>query len=480
MQKIKHGLTKLPWLDIVVLVIIGVILSVNLLVLPAIGLADNGDYGRMMAKVGLEHNSSTEGDRYFNYFDRIYRVVPPTTALFGDFISTEAIFHQVAFWLGSIFMQNGLWDIRFLGCVHILGVLLGVASILAVTRKFQTIQRLLLAGFLVLVLTDLRLAAYLNSFYSEPAFLIFFLFWLAAAIYWIQSPDRKWAAIIFFYLLSGLILTAKTQNTLMGIIFAVGGILIGVLKKDRIQIVLSTIFSIGLIILTLTYYQLTPERYKRANLFNIVFHDILATANTAEALEFFNLPVQYSAYQGRDYYLEGSLVHDPEFVQIFFERTNFSDVIRYYISNPDWLIKQFDRGTKQVFKMRVEFLGNFEANQGFAPRSQIQVLTFWSDFKEKFVPKNGLFVSFLYLVSFAGSGVLWFRKPAVRPHVTVFLMLVGLSALQFVMTMLVGGTRDTAKQLLQFNVLWDAILAFAVVGLVGLSGKIREKAEKVV
>jgi hypothetical protein len=377
MQRIKHGLAKLPWLEFVVLVIIGVVLSGHLLVLPAIGMADNGDFGRMMAKVGLEHNSSSDSDRYFNYFNRVYRVVPTTTALFGDFISTEAIFHQVAFWFGSIFVQNGLWDIRFLGGVHILGVLLGAASILAVTRKLQTIQRLLLAGFLVLVLTDLRLAAYLNSFYSEPAFLIFFLFWLAAAISWIHSSDRNWVAIISFYLMSGLILTAKTQNTLVGIIFAVGGILIGVLKKDRIQIVLSTFFSIGLILITLTYYQLTPERYKRANLFNIVFHDILATANTAEVLEFFDLPEQFSVYQGRDYYMEGSLVHDPEFVRIFFDKTDFSDVIRFYISNPDWVIQQFGRGAKQVFKMRVEFLGNFEANQGFSPRSQVQVFTFW-------------------------------------------------------------------------------------------------------
>lgn len=468
---VKNALAKLPWLEIVVLSIIGCVLAVNLLVLPAIGMADNGDFGRMMAKIGLEHYSNNDSDRYFNYFNRVYKIVSPTTASFGDFISTEAVFHQVAFWLGSFFAQNGLWDIRYLGGVHLLGVLLGAVSILAVTRKLKKAQRLLLAGFLILILTDLRLVAYLNSFYSEPAFLIFLLFWLAAAIYWIRTPGRNWYAFIGYFLFSGLLLTTKTQNTLMGIIFAAGGIVIGVLKKDRYQFLLTGLFSIGLILLTLAYYQVTPDRYKRSNLFNIVFHDILATANTEEALAFFQLPEQFSAFKGRDYYMEGGLVHDPEFFRIFFDQTNFADVIRFYIAHPNWVFQQLDRGASQTFIMRIRFLGNFEAASGIAPRSQVQRYTFWSDFKENFIPKNSLFLIFLYLFSISGAVFLWIRLPAARPYVALFLILVCLSGLQFVMTMLVGGTRDTAKQLLQFNILWDATLAFGVVGLAGLSSR---------
>lgn len=464
----KTTLAKIPWFEITVLMIIGSVLTINLLFLPAVGLADNGDFGRMMAKVGLEHNSITDDARYFNYFNRVYKIVPPTTAVFGDFISTEAIFHQIAFWMGSHFSQDGLWDIRFLGGLHILLVLLGTAFILAATRKFNKLQRILLAGLLILILTDLRLAVYLNSFYSEPAFLIFLILWLAASIYWIRTPGVNWFALTSFFILSGLLLTAKTQNTLMGIIFALGGIGIGLLKKDKIQIRWAGIFSFCLLLLTLSYYQFTPERYKRANLFNIVFHDILATSNTDETLAFFGLPENLAVYQGRDYYMEGGLVHDPEFIQIFFDQTNFADVIRFYIAHPDWVFQQLDRGASQAFIMRISFLGNFEADSGIAPSSQVHRFIFWSDFKEKFIPKNSVYLIFLYLISVSGAAFLWFRLPAARPYVLLFLILVCLSGLQFVMTMLVGGTRDTAKQLLQFNILWDATLAFGLVGLAGL------------
>jgi hypothetical protein len=467
-MKFRQVLSKAPWLEIIVLLTIAGILGANLLTLPAIGMADNGDFGRMMAKVGLEHASDNAEERYFNYFERLYRIVPATTPLLGDFLSSEAFFHQVAFWFGQPFAQNGLWDIRFLGGLHIFALLFAVGCLLAAARRLLLIQRFLVAAFLILFLTDLRLMAYLNSFYSEPAFVIFFCFWLAAAVFWIRKPGRNWPAMILYYLLSGLLLTVKTQNTLMGILFAAGGVGIGYLKKDRKQIKVSIALSAALILLTAAYFQLTPQRFKRANLFNIVFHDILATSNTAETLAFFNLPQDLAAYSGRDYYMEGGLVNDPEFNRIFFQRTSFGDVIRYYFSHPLWVFQQLDRGSKQIFRMRLDFLGNFEKASGFPPMSQVDGFTFWSDFKDKVLPKNSLFLIGIYSVSVISGLFFWFRQKAARPYVVVFLVLVGISALQFGMTMLVGGMRDPAKQLWQFNLLWDAIFGFVVVGLVGL------------
>ncbi|HWQ04971.1 MAG TPA: hypothetical protein VN452_06415 [Longilinea sp.] len=467
-MKTRHFLSSIPWLEIIVLLAIGSVLVVNLLFTPAIGMADNGDFGRMMAKVGLEHASDRVEDRYFNYFERMYKIVPATTPLLGDFLSSEAFFHQAAFWIGHPFAQNGLWDIRFLGGLHIFALLLAVGCILAASRGLRFIQRLLVAVFLILFLTDLRVMSYLNSFYSEPAFLIFLGFWLAATIFWIRKPGCNWPAMILFYLLSGLLLTVKTQNTLMGILFAAGGLGIGCLKKDRKQMKVAIALSAALIILTTAYFQLTPQRYKRANQFNIVFHDILPTSNTMDTLAFFNLPQDLAAYSGRDYYMEGGLVHDPEFDRIFFQQTSFSDVIRYYYSHPAWVFQQLNRGASQVFRMRLDFLGNYERASGLPPLSHVEKFTFWSDFKERFLPKTSLFLISLYSAPVIAGLQFWFRRPTARPYVVVFTILVGISVLQFGMTMLVGGMRDPAKQLWQFNLIWDVIFGFGVVGLLGL------------
>jgi len=466
-MRLRRFFSKVPWLDVVVLLTIGTVLSANLLSRPAIGMADNGDFGRMMAKIGLEHASDSPDERYFNYFERMYKIVPATTPLLGDFLSSEAFFHQVAFWVGLPFAQNGLWDIRFLGGLHIFALLLAVGCILAASRRLRLIQRLFVAAFLILFLTDLRLMAYLNSFYSEPAFVIFLCFWLAATVFWIRKPGRNWPAMILFYVLSGLLMTAKTQNTLMGILFAAGGLGIGFLKKDRKQIAVAIALSAALILITAAYFQLTPQRYKRANLFNIVFHDILATSNASETLAFFNLPEDLAVFSGRDYYMEGGLVNDPEFNRIFFQKTNFSDVIRYYFSHPAWVFQQLDRGSTQIFTMRLDFLGNFEKESGLPPQSQVEKFTYWSDFKEKFLPKTSLFLIGIYLASVMGGLFFWLRQPKARPYVVVLMILVGISALQFGMTMLLGGMRDPAKQFWQFNLIWDAIFGFGVVGLSG-------------
>lgn len=466
-MKAKQFFRQVPWLEGLVLGMIAWVLIQNLLFLPSVGLADNGDFGRMMAKVGLEHHSDIQAERYNYYFDRLYKIVPPTTPIIGDFISSEVFFQLAAFWIGLPFAINGLWDIRFLGGVHIFGLLLGVASVLYAVRGIGLRQRLLAAGFLILTLTDLRLTAYFNSFYSEPAFLIFLLYWLAAGLAWIQKAGRNWPALVFFYGLSGLIITVKPQDTLLGFLFAAGGLGIALLKKDRLQLTLSAIFSVGLILVTLVYFQLTPQRFKRANLFNIVFHDILATSNTNEGLDFFNLPRDLASYKGRDYYEEGSLVNDPKFVREFFQRSGYSDVIRYYLSHPKWVFEQLNRGLPQVFQMRLDFLGNYEQESGQPPLSHVQRFTFWSDFKQDIVPKSNFFVLLMYSMPILGSIILWFRRPTSRPYVLLFVLLLGLTVVLFIMTMLAGGMRDTAKQLWEFNFLWDVILGFGMVGLVG-------------
>lgn len=469
----KIRLSNPPRWEFIALLIVGGVLVANLLASPAIGMADNGDFGRMMAKVGVNHLSNDPAGRYFTYFNRIYKVVPATTPLIGDFISSEAFLQQAGVWLGNLFSKDGLWDIRFLGLVHIVALLIGGAYLLVVARGLSILQRALIAALMVLFFSDLRLAAYFNSFYSEPAFVIFFVFWLASALFWIRKPGPGWAPMLLYFFFSGLIVISKTQNTLLGFGFAICGIGLGILRKNRRELNAAVVLSLCLILVMLTFFYVTPQRYKRSNLFNVIFHDILVTSNTTEALQFFGLPEDLSAYRGRDYYMEGGLVHDPEFEKIFFNRLSFSDLLRFYVAHPRWVLEQLDRGAGETFTMRLNFIGNYERESGMPPLSQVNRFTFWSDFKDNVLPKNSLFLTLLYLVCGLGGFLFWVRLTISRPFVLIFWTLVGLTALLYAMTMLVGGMRDPAKQLYSFNYLWDIILGYAAVGLARFVPSIR-------
>ena len=53
--------------------IIAAILVYQLFIPPSIGMADNGDFSRIMGAVGLEYTTSNRDDRHFNYFVPTYK-----------------------------------------------------------------------------------------------------------------------------------------------------------------------------------------------------------------------------------------------------------------------------------------------------------------------------------------------------------------------------------------------------------------------
>ena len=52
------------------------VLSAQLLVPPVQGLADNGDYQRVMGYAGFDHSTDVYAERYFSFLRTEYRVLP--------------------------------------------------------------------------------------------------------------------------------------------------------------------------------------------------------------------------------------------------------------------------------------------------------------------------------------------------------------------------------------------------------------------
>jgi outer membrane scaffolding protein for murein synthesis (MipA/OmpV family) len=46
---------------------------------PIIGVADNGDFGRIMGSTGLRHMSDNFNDRYFGFVNREYLIGIPVS-----------------------------------------------------------------------------------------------------------------------------------------------------------------------------------------------------------------------------------------------------------------------------------------------------------------------------------------------------------------------------------------------------------------
>src|SRR5262249_20728173 len=114
-----------------------------------------------------------------------------------------------------IVSRDGKLDIEVMGAIHALALLAAFARLLIATRGLRF--RLLIWIAMLLILTDVAYVAYCNTFFAEPASLIFLLLLVAESVEIARkgSADRgvflRWSAWAILFIL------AKPANAFPGV-----------------------------------------------------------------------------------------------------------------------------------------------------------------------------------------------------------------------------------------------------------------------
>src|SRR5208282_2266266 len=91
----------------------GAILCYQLLLPPVVGLADNGDFAKVLGRFDLWGKVH----KTYLYCDTVYRLEPGHHWV-SDFYSTEIALTRAAVALNSLVSKDGNLDIRVMGAVH--------------------------------------------------------------------------------------------------------------------------------------------------------------------------------------------------------------------------------------------------------------------------------------------------------------------------------------------------------------------------
>ncbi|MDF2726271.1 MAG: hypothetical protein K0Q59_5949, partial [Paenibacillus sp.] len=184
---------------------------------PIVGVADNGDYLRIMLSTGLDYlqPEPSYADKYFAYFIRELRL---TELGVGSYISTQVPLVLIATWINKLLYSTTVFDMRFMAGVY--GALL-LAAFWALgthrgARPMPMAGRIALGLLLVFVFADAGYTGYFNSLFGEPVSLTFLLLTVALALT-SASRDRpsRWLLAAFF--ICAICLTgSKTQNAPIG------------------------------------------------------------------------------------------------------------------------------------------------------------------------------------------------------------------------------------------------------------------------
>ena len=447
----------------ILFLVIADLLFFQLLIPPIVGLADNGDYARVLRPVGLESTATGYAESYWSYVNREYRTVPRADRYL--MLSSGLILAETAVQFDRLITDDEEFDLVVLGAVHLAGYLFGIYLILLATQTFSLPGRVV-TGFAVLsVGTDVAYVAVLNSFYQEAAGLVFLTILIGISLVTIRTERPSRWHLISFFVCTALFVGAKAQYYLLILPLLVGPLFLlrSPDPKTRRLVVIAS--SVALLLFVGFLYSQLPSALRAVNLWHTLFMNILVDSQSpGRDLEEFGLDPDLVRFVGVGAFVPGVPLHE---VTAHF---GLCDVGQFYLRHPGRFLEIGDRVAESTFVHRDPDYGNFTRAAEKAPRALSRSIFGWSELETKMFPKSLGFVGgFLAIFIVLSSWEISRARLACRRNPTaVFCLVVAMMAIsQFVVTVAVEGTIDVVKHLYMFQLLFDICLIVSVAWLLG-------------
>jgi hypothetical protein len=362
------------WIEIVALSTAVLIIALTLFVPPPVGVADDGDFPRVLRVFNLV--PANEPCCFENIV--VHYRFDPAAHWWGGFPSSETLLMFPALALNRLISRPGEFDLRAMGAVHAGLLLAALALYLSVTHRLASIGRAVAAAAAIFVFCDTLYLSYLNSFYMDTPALLFLL--LSAAFYLriAGAKNPRTADWIGFVAGSFLFATAKSQHSLAALPIAA---ILFWKGHRRTAVVLSTV--------SLLFILQAPFDYSATARFNLIFHRIVPEApDRARALAELGLDNSYASKIGLHSYAADSQMTDLDWVHRFDERATYSRLFRYYLWHPLVPLEMLGAGLNDAGFQRIR-LGNFPRSAGKPRAAQSNSFAAWTLLKQAIFTSRG-------------------------------------------------------------------------------------------
>lgn len=442
------------------------ILLYVLMLRPIIGVADNGDFSRIMGSTGLYYIPSGFDERYFGFVNREYRIGIPIP-FGGGYFSTEIFMVALAVFLSQSVLSSGIFDIRYLSFIYSIVFIAAVFLITLGIRKKWSPAGWMSVVVSVLVFSDTAYISYFNSLYGEAVTQAFFLLMAGAGIYLASNVKPNMWVLILFFTGAVFFAGAKVQNSPAGLLAALLSFRLFRLRSDVLwkrTVIVSTIFVIAISVLS---YITIARDIKTCNKYQTVFYGILKDSpDPAGDLRELGLKPEYKALAGTNYFMKEYPIdiRTPEFKKEIDDNIKHLKIAGFYFKHPGRLLDKLKLAAFNGFKLKQGF-GNYEKYPGLAYKTTADIISFWSNFKLKTLPHTLLFILLFFAGFFLVLVVEYLRnkdsQTRLLMEILAFISFTGV--LQFVMPIIGDGEADLSKHLFLFNVCFDMMFAAAAI-----------------
>ncbi|KZL92017.1 hypothetical protein [Clostridium magnum] len=435
---------------------------------PMPGIADQGDFERVMKVTGLGNTKMQDASHWFKYVVTEYEALPTSFSRLSGEIPTTSMIYPITIGklLCSVIGYN-YFDTRILAFIYLVLYMTGLYICLRCIH-FKNISTAIFFSILsVFVLVDGNYLVWFNSLYGEPMMIVGFLLFISSILYLLKHrEDKPYKKFLFIFISSVLFLGSKAQCfiALPLVVF----IILRVIKINRKQLFTKTNIFLIITILALTFY--VKGTYSQINAscgvdtkFNSVFYGILKNSqNPKEDLELLGLSPDLSVEAGKHAYLpKEAYVKYVPWSDItnkeFNEKISNIKLVKFYILQPDRLLKGMEYTASKSFHTETA-LGKYEKSKVPKYTPEFNRFTLWSDFRNFKLPKTLSFIVTFYILIFLFSVIEYIKHKhdaVVTLRIEILWIIILIGIMQFPMPYIGNGEADTAKQLFLFNYTFD-------------------------
>lgn len=447
-------------------VLASILFGCVLFVPPMPGVADQGDFVRVLDSCGLSYINQQDYTKYiFKYtvvdfkmekipVSRYLMITPSTSQIYPIFIARVIC--------------------KLIGLEHfntrVLAVVLGIIFIVSVSIIFRfllpknIISKLLLIILFLLIFFDSNYVIWFNSLYGEPIILVSLSFFIVSCLLVIHNINNLNKGHFILLTASSLMLiNSKLQCVVLLpviLFFIFRYCLISKRKYIAYLILLIlTVYSYG-------FYHDVGDNFgtNKNTMYHSIFYGLLIDSdNPKKDLADLGLNTDMVLDKGKHSYLpEKEYAKYYPFSEItqkeFYSQISNFKILKFYLTHVDSLYKGLKYTAVNSYNTGT-FLGKYEFGGPKDYNSNIRNYA-WSFFRQNYFPKNFIFIFIMFLIAILIAIYEYFKSKDLKKRLLIelFCGLLLIGIIQFPMPYILNGHADVAKQLYLFNIIFDILI----------------------
>ncbi|MFC6253966.1 hypothetical protein ACFP1H_05150 [Secundilactobacillus hailunensis] len=442
---------------------------------PIHGYSDNGDFQRFMATNDLYSLHQVQA----GYVVQQYGLMRYYNPLHLEHLTVQSVAIQLAVSLNRLFYSHDRFDIRFLGTVHYILYLGGVAVLVkGLVGEKRRLRNYLIAASATLFIADSSFTLYFNSFYPQAMTFILLLYLVGFGLLISRyKAVNKWLTVGFYLSAAALLLVHESTSLLIiGILLMSVGIL-RFPNRQWIHGTAAVVTSVLLFTCWLSANNITPEVQAMNKYQALTQGRLFATDQPEQIAKTNDIDEQFSLMKGQSYYPTAYTALAPQAdytKQNLSQHYNLPWLIREYTEHPRQFNLLLNRAAKNMLILRPKLTGTQEKQGDNKPFQKTTYFSLFSYVAGAYYPKTYGFNCLLAvaIMIIYASGVLRGLRKAnqqLRSHFWLVLGLLSVVVLVPPVTIVLYGMANLVTHLL------PVAICLTLTGLILLSDVLQHR-----